>query len=301
MLEINLHSGITGIPFKMVSLAPRPVVASHVGVCHYQGKIYAVGGLNGTNTAIANFHVYDIATNSWTALPNRPRASRSAAVGAANGKIYVYGGNSQQNNNSFTQVDVFNIATNTWSAGPASTGRADAGNIVIGEELYIFGGAASGGGLINTNSKLKMSDPVGWSTLPSEAGFRYTGTLYVPEENAIYLAGAQLAALATTHKRYNIDTNTFETLEPFPVASHSTAGFYSEDDVVFYSAYNNGYSSKIYRFDRVKNEWKEELMLGNGSIHGLPGAVQVGEELYLIGGFNGGARHNEVSKIIRNN
>lgn len=300
MLEINLQGGDSKIPFKMTSLAPRPVVASHVGVCHYQGKIYAVGGLSGSNAAIANFHVYDITTDTWTALANRPRASRSAAVGAANGKIFVYGGNSQQNNNSFTQVDVYNIATNTWTTGPASTGRSDAGNIVIDEDLYVFGGAASGGGLITSNSKLKMSDPVGWSSLAAEPGFRYTGTLYVPEERAIYLAGGQTSALVDTVKRYKIDSNSFETLAPLPVVTHSTAGFFSDDQVVIYSGYNNGYNSKIFVYDRVKNEWKEELMQTDGVIHGLPGSVQVGNDLYLVGGYNGSARHNGLSKISRN-
>lgn len=301
MLEI-LGGGSKLKPlYKMTQMPSRPVAASHVSCCYYEGKIYAVGGLNVNTNAIANFNVFDIESQTWENLPNSPRVRRSAAMAGYNGKIFVYGGHTQ-NAGTLNQTDIYDITTRTWSVGPAGIQRGEMAYIPVGDRLYVFGGIQTGNTGLNTISYLKLSDPVGWTNIATEAGFRYTGVLHDKLRKKLYLAGGQInTALTDQFKSFDLEAGVFETLTSFPTPSHSLGGLYEDGNHLFYSGYNGGYSSKIYSYSVEKNSWEEYPLQGNGYIHGLATGVQVNDSLYLVGGYNGSARHANVTRIDRAN
>ncbi|GAA4341535.1 malectin domain-containing carbohydrate-binding protein [Flaviaesturariibacter amylovorans] len=125
------------------------------GTVVHNGKIYLVGGITDGHWAgwVKWFDVYDPATNSWTTLPDAPRARDHAQATIANGKLYFAGGrrSSASTNQDFElavpEVDVYDFATGTWSTLPASanipTPRSGASNVTIGNEVIVIGGESA--------------------------------------------------------------------------------------------------------------------------------------------------------------
>jgi hypothetical protein len=58
----------------------------------FNGKIYAIGGSQYDNSAIASVQVYDPVTDTWEGRPNMPKGLVWFAGAFANNKIYVIGG-----------------------------------------------------------------------------------------------------------------------------------------------------------------------------------------------------------------
>jgi N-acetylneuraminic acid mutarotase len=79
-------------------LAPMPNPRHHFSTAVVDGKIYVFGGQHGHDTEARTqdntAHVYNPATNTWTALRNLPRALSHAEPGTfvMNGRIYIGGG-----------------------------------------------------------------------------------------------------------------------------------------------------------------------------------------------------------------
>ena len=69
----------------------------------YNGKFYVFGGNDGSTTNVyASGEVYDLATQTWTAVANMPYAKSSMTAITYNGLIYCMGG---------------------WTAGVSNTGH----------------------------------------------------------------------------------------------------------------------------------------------------------------------------------
>jgi len=92
-------------------------------MAYYQGKLY-IGGGTASSGCRQDFYAYDIATNSWTILPDHPTAHYDAWAVAYNGKVYVTGQhpNPPCTNNCTNQFYYYNIASNAWSPMPAFSG-----------------------------------------------------------------------------------------------------------------------------------------------------------------------------------
>jgi N-acetylneuraminic acid mutarotase len=85
-------------------------------MAYYQGKLY-IGG--GGAFCYRDFYAYDIATNTWTTLPNHPNTHYDGWAVAYNGKVYVTGEHPGCSPGSCTnQYYYYNIASNTWSSMP---------------------------------------------------------------------------------------------------------------------------------------------------------------------------------------
>jgi hypothetical protein len=104
-----------------------------------ENRMALVGGNDG-GRSLADLHIYDVATDSWSTGPSMsvPRDHLGAAV--VNGKLYAIGG---RNADSFilATVEIYDLAANTWSRGPdlqvARSGHAVA---AANGKIYAFGG-----------------------------------------------------------------------------------------------------------------------------------------------------------------
>ena len=112
-----------------LSTVPGGVGRYQPSMAYYQRKLYI--GMGGTGQGqmatqcLQDFYAYDIATNTWTTLPNNPRGNIGAGAVAYNGKIYFTGELLCSNNNYTTCTDQFyyyDIASNTWSPMPVFPG-----------------------------------------------------------------------------------------------------------------------------------------------------------------------------------
>jgi N-acetylneuraminic acid mutarotase len=105
-----------------LSTVPGGVGRSIPSMAYYQGKLYIGGGWTGSQ-CLQDFYAYDIATNTWTALPNHPNAHWDVWAVAYNGKIYVTGEHTPCANITCTnQFYYYNIASNSWSPMPVFPG-----------------------------------------------------------------------------------------------------------------------------------------------------------------------------------
>jgi hypothetical protein len=122
--------------------------------CFVDNKIYVISSLD-SSREINSFviSVFDPSTNTWTQLAttgsNTPRIDFAAA--AANGKIYVVGGDSifsAPERGTTGILDIFDPATNSWST-PVTKGsmtpRFSATAAAVGDRIYVIGGGITVG------------------------------------------------------------------------------------------------------------------------------------------------------------
>ncbi|GIV32716.1 MAG: hypothetical protein KatS3mg031_0251 [Chitinophagales bacterium] len=121
------------------------------GCVVYDNMIYVVCGIQDGHSSgwVPWLDRYDPQTNTWTQLPDAPRARDHFNAIVANGKIYCIGGRlSGFNGNTFKyvvpEVDVYDIASQTWTTLPAvnniPTPRAACATALLEEEILVIGG-----------------------------------------------------------------------------------------------------------------------------------------------------------------
>lgn len=140
--ECQPSTGWTAAP--PVPLGPTQETAT-VAV---DGKVYVLGGFNGSLGVIPSVQVYDTASCTWSMGPDLPRAVHHANAAVVNGTIYVVGA---------METIQFRAVGHTWSWKPATetgwstlssmptgTERGSAFVGVIGERIYVAGGLRGG-------------------------------------------------------------------------------------------------------------------------------------------------------------
>jgi len=93
-------------------LAPMSVARANMAVTVYDNKIYVIGGE--TEEGVTGLtEVYDIATNTWARLPDKPTPVTNAKAVVVGGKIYVLG--SLNLDNAITDFSSFDPQIGIWS------------------------------------------------------------------------------------------------------------------------------------------------------------------------------------------
>ena len=142
-------------------------------IATYGGKIYVFGGYN-ENGYLSTIEEYDPTTNKWTKLATTLKTARKD-LGALtmSGKIYVFGGS---NGGALSIVEEFNNETNEIKQMQhLGTSRSAFGAVVAYNRLFIVGGAASDGRVLNTVEEYFTQ------AIP---GLKYLGTLNGLKGNA---------------------------------------------------------------------------------------------------------------------
>ncbi len=135
--------------------AAMPWTGGSLSTALIDGKIYAAGGIVGSNT-VANAGVYDPVADSWTSIMSMPVGRNHAAAGTDGEKFYVFGGRSNGNwvTNGFDDVQVYDPDTDTWewdkdglsTLAPLPLGRGGMGKAIWWDnEFYVFGGETQNG------------------------------------------------------------------------------------------------------------------------------------------------------------
>jgi hypothetical protein len=164
--------------------AALPVTSEAPSAAYYNGKIYLAEGDTGLS-----FHIYDIATNTWTTgaprtNPPAPANGYGSAAGAFGGKVYVVGGSSATSN----VTSVYDIASNTWSAGnPAPAAFTLAGYHQSGQYLYVVGGFGASPAA-NSTATMRLDMATGTWT---------SGPAFTPQraDFALAMSGSKLYAI----------------------------------------------------------------------------------------------------------
>ncbi|XP_046470863.1 influenza virus NS1A-binding protein-like isoform X1 [Neodiprion pinetum] len=109
------------------------------GIAVVNGRVYAIGGSNGS-TELATVEVLNPEAGwKWSAVANLPLARSNSGVCALGSQIYCIGGWNGQAG--IKQCDVFDPETGKWSSiEPLRTGRYQAGVCAYQDRVYAVGG-----------------------------------------------------------------------------------------------------------------------------------------------------------------
>ncbi len=126
-------------------LATAPTAIGQApSAAYWNGKIYAIGGLNGTPTTTVQ--IYDIASNTWSAgapIPARHlrgRRGRASTTRSSSPAAPIPPGPIRP-----LTLYIYDIATNTWSTGTTmpAPGYLLGGFTQVGQYLYMAGSFTS--------------------------------------------------------------------------------------------------------------------------------------------------------------
>jgi autotransporter-associated beta strand protein len=113
----------------------------------FSHSIYAIGGLNASQQAVASVERFSLASNTWTAVAPLPQAiSNTTAADDGAGHLFVFGGKDAAGQPLAT-VYRYTIATDTWdTAAPMPVALSDASAVYAAYgEIFVVGGRNSSG------------------------------------------------------------------------------------------------------------------------------------------------------------
>jgi N-acetylneuraminic acid mutarotase len=136
--------------------AAMPTPRNHATAGAVNGKIYVVGGrvgaafISGGSSNIGVIEAYDPAADLWSqGLARMPTARSAGAGGAWGGRIYITGGEYQDQRMMATlrAFEAFDPASNTWATLPSlPVPRHGLAGAVIGNRLHIVSGDVQSAG-----------------------------------------------------------------------------------------------------------------------------------------------------------
>ena len=131
------------------SRAPMPTARNHFLGAEVNGKMYAIGGRLGSTfvTRSSNTDIneeYDVAQDLWTTKAQMPTARSGVGGGVYRGKIYVGGGEFQNDKimAAYRAFEAYDPASNTWdqSLPRMRIPRHGFAGAVIGDQLHFVAG-----------------------------------------------------------------------------------------------------------------------------------------------------------------
>jgi len=107
------------------------------------GKVYVMGGRDGAHF-LDTVEVYDPQADSWQRVASMPRELHWHAAAVMGGKIYVTGGENNQES-TLKKVCVYDPQADAWTRlASMGTARDRHASAAVGGKLYVFGGYGAG-------------------------------------------------------------------------------------------------------------------------------------------------------------
>ena len=280
-------------------MTPMPTARGGLGVAVLNGKIYAIGGLNG-DVPLSTTEEYNPVTNQWTTKTPMPTPRSGFAITVYKNKIYVIGGtigNGYVGNN-----EAYNPITNTWETKASMpTPRADLCANIVNDKIYLIGGKkySSTTPFYGETDINEVYDPATdtWTTkTPIPTGVQGYASAVVNDK--IYIIGGsrqpstdESFVITDSNQVYDPQTDKWSLAANFPgVASYgaaaATVGFMAPKRIHFIGGYfSDDFSGKTQVYDPEKNSWSSATQMPTPRAY-LSIAV-VNDVLYAIGGFDG--------------
>lgn len=119
--------------------------------CVLDGYIYVISGRDSTSDIVDRCERYDYTNDKWESIApvKRKRYAASSAGVAGMGKIYLFGGRTESNNNMLEEIEEYNVEKNEWNLiklkDPAVWVPVEVSGIIQidDDKLLIFGGTDS--------------------------------------------------------------------------------------------------------------------------------------------------------------
>jgi len=285
---------------------PLPTPREEFAFATYDEKIYLIGGIDKTASAIDLVEVYDTKTDSWSTLASLPESLHHATATAYEGKLYVSGG-SQDHTPLFFGIRVretttaqslffiYDIEKDEWQRGPnLPTPRYGLTSQAINGTVYVIGGANNYPYPIwgakhewySVNEAYDIESGVWQKKDPMPTPRDHLKSTVI--DGKIYVIGGRQTTIKATvgaNEIYDPIADKWEILEPLPTP-RAGLGVTSLNGTVF--AFG-GIAKENLSLDTV-----EQYIPNHGwvthpampvDLQGL-GSVTVAEKIYVLGGIN---------------
>jgi N-acetylneuraminic acid mutarotase len=256
------------------------------------GKLYAVGGYDGTNF-LNSVEEYDPATDSWTTkAPMKNRRVGPGVAVAPNGKLYAAGGRDDVTRIFVTEE--YDPATNTWT---------DKAAIPTHREAFGFAAAANGKlyavGGFGTVRLVEEYDPAtdGWRTATGGVGqlqVDHGGGIAVAAapNGKLYATGGLGASITTAVEEYDPSTNAWTVKEPMGTRRY-LHGLAASANGKLYAVGGFPLSgitplNTVEEYDPARDDWRNRASLPRAPRLGLGFAAAPNGKLYAVGGGTNG-------------
>ena len=286
--------------------APLPTPRGELGHATYDEKIYVIGGLGKTESALDVVEAYDTKTNSWSTLTPLPEPLHHMTATAYEGKLYVIGGSQDKTTRFFGfQVRqavtaqsfffIYDIEKNEWKRGPdLPTPRLALTSQTINGTIYVIGGAnhypypiyGAEHEWYSVNEAYDIEMGVWQKKEPMPTPRDHLQSTII--DGKIYVIGGRQTSLKTTvgaNEVYDPIMDKWEVLEPLPTP-RGGLGVASLNGTVFVFG---GLAKENLDLDTVEQYIPNYGWIAHPpmpiSFQGMS-ASNVVEKIYLIGGWN---------------
>jgi N-acetylneuraminic acid mutarotase len=273
-----------------------PTARSGLGVAVVNGKIYAIGGSNGSLLDVVE--EYDPATDTWTTKNPMPTARYDVGIAVVDDKVYVIGGNTRYDS-WITSNEVYDPVTDSWETKTSMpvAGMAMSANVVNGE-IYLISGLEMYYLPWYNLDENQVYDPQtdSWTTetpIPNPV-YGYASAVV---DNKIYILGGR-DILSDPRDQdltqiYDPENETWSYGRSLPNAirgasAGATSGVFAPKRIHLFK------KDIHYVYDPENDSWTQEtpmLTARSGT-----GVAVVNDELYVIGGYDGENYRNENEK-----
>lgn len=272
----------------------HPTDQNRFAIAYHDGKIYALGGGNG-GAPYDDFYSYDIASDTWTSEGSLQTDRYGPIATVIDGKIYLYGGYSDDESGVSSTIEAYDISAGTWdttlTSAPTSNRFCMGG--VINSKWYIAGGSSD-------NTELLEYDPStdSWdgtlTAMPTGryggAGGAYDGTLYVAGGFSGYKA----------MESYDPGTDSWTTLTDLPAGRARNGSLLPNlaGELGLIGGEDSGSTKHddVYTYDVSADSWDSDKPLYPWDAY-QHGTVAVGSTWYGVAGYTDGTLSGHVAKI----
>ena len=279
---------------------------SEFALAESNGKIYVMGGYppeSGPNRTKSTVQIYDIASDRWSLGPQLPQPNNHGMAAAVNGKIYMIGGQTTDDQNGATAVNtVYELdpAGGAWvEKAKMPTARSGGVAVVHAGKIYVAGGRVPRG------NDFAVYDPAAdkWEVLPDLPSQRnhITGAAI---NGRIHIVGGRLGnglspLKSDANEVYDPQTRTWTTAAPLLFGRSGMNGVMARGCFHVWGGESpTGMTPDHDYYDPRTNKWSS---LGNMPIpvHGVVGATFVDGLIWAVGGGTqigggSGTRHNQI-------
>jgi len=250
------------------------------------GKIYAVGGFNGSY--LNKNEEYDPVSNAWTGKADMTTARAYLAAGVIGGKLYAVGGSAGPNLDKNEEYDP--VAGNWATKRAMPTARNGLAAAVAGGKLYALGGYDT-----TYTDENEEYDPETdtWASKRAMLSARNGLAAVAVGEKLYAVGGRNGGSYANQTEEYNPATDTWETKTVMPTARENVAAGTSGGKLYVVGGNNLGYLNKNEEYDPAARTWAEKPSMPTAR-ESMAIAV-VGGRLYAVGGYDLASKaQNEV-------
>ena len=199
-------------PWQEVALMPTDLYGPG---CASDGTfVYCGGGYSfSSGNTLAVFNKYDPVADTWTPLPNMPRAAimPTAVYYPTTNKIYIFGGEDAVSGTNYNITRIYDIASNTWTTGatmPDVRSFSAGGYSSSTGKIYIISGYNTGF-VDSAQPNTWAYDPVAnsWTDLTGSAPFPHPagGMAFGGINGKLYIAGGRDAANTIINLNWEYD------------------------------------------------------------------------------------------------